>query len=122
MVFAAAYSIFVGFFMIVQWAVTLFKGAVAAPGQDQVSGRGRVEMLFHISAEFICACALITGGIGLALCSPWAKPIYLLASGMLIYTAVNSPGFFAQQGKWGYVSMFAVILILAVLGLSLVLL
>jgi hypothetical protein len=38
---------------------------------------------------------------------------------MLLYTAIVSPGYFAQKGEWAMVVMFAVILILAALSLAL---
>jgi hypothetical protein len=39
---------------------------------------------------------------------------------MLFYTAIVSPGYFAQKGDWAYVVMFGVILVLAIVNLFLV--
>ncbi len=36
---------------------------------------------------------------------------YLLAAGMLLYSVIVSPGYFAQQEQWGLVGMFAIVLI-----------
>ncbi len=41
----------------------------------------------------------------------WARPVALIGSGMLIYTAMVRPGFFAQQGQ-PLVGVFAVLLAL----------
>ncbi len=37
--------------------------------------------------------------------------------GMLFYTVIVSPGYFAQQGVWALVAMFAVLLVLGLVGL-----
>jgi len=58
-----------------------------------------IQIWFHIIGEMITALALILSGIGLITRRPWASILYLVASGMLIYTAIVSPGYFAQQGK-----------------------
>ena len=107
--------------MIAQWSFNIIRNRVPTPEQDAVSGRGFFDMIFHWAAEFITAGVLITAGIGLLAESQWAFPTYLIAIGMLIYTAINSPGFFPQQRKWSMVGMFVVILVLALLSLILVL-
>jgi hypothetical protein len=33
---------------------------------------------------------------------------------MLLYSAINSPGYFAQSGRWPVVGMFAILFFLAV--------
>ena len=43
--------------------------------------------------------------------------VYLVAVGMLLYTVVNSPGYFAQRREWPMVGMFGVIFILALVSL-----
>jgi len=35
---------------------------------------------------------------------------------MLVYSVIVSPGYFAQQGQWGLVAMFAILLALAVIS------
>ena len=41
-----------------------------------------------------------------------------LAVGMLLYTVIVSPGYFAEKGEWAYVGMFAVVLALALVSLA----
>jgi hypothetical protein len=36
---------------------------------------------------------------------------------MLLYTAIVSPGYFAQKGQWAFLVMFGVILTLAVIAI-----
>jgi hypothetical protein len=56
-------------------------------------------------------------GFGLLFGGAWALSIYLVAVGMLLYSMVASPGYFAQRGEWSLVGLFAVLLLLAVLSL-----
>jgi hypothetical protein len=37
-----------------------------------------------------------------------------VAIGMLIYTVINSAGYFAEQGAWGMVAMFGALLVVAI--------
>jgi hypothetical protein len=41
----------------------------------------------------------------------------MVANGLLIYTVIVSPGYFAQSGQWPLVGMFALLLVLAVLSI-----
>jgi len=69
-----------------------------------------IRILFHIAAEAITALVLIGSGIGLLLASPWGTNLFLVGAGMLFYTAITSPGYFAQQGQWGWLVMFTVLI------------
>jgi hypothetical protein len=69
----------------------------------------------------VTALCLILSGIVLLLGIGWAVPCFLVAAGMLFYTSIVSPGYFAQQGQWGWLAMFSAILILTVISLILVL-
>lgn len=44
----------------------------------------------------------------------------IVGIGMLFYTVIVSPGYYAEKGEWPFVGMFAVILILALASLALV--
>jgi hypothetical protein len=72
-----------------------------------------------MAAEFLTALSLGLGGAGLLL--GWEASLWLfpMAIGMLIYTALISPGYFAQKGQWGFVWMFAFVIILALVSLVL---
>jgi len=77
-------------------------------------------MMFHWVAEFGTTFMLLSGGIGLLMNGVWAPTVFYLSVGMLIYTVINSPGYFVQQGQWSMVVMFSIILVLAMISIILV--
>jgi hypothetical protein len=115
LVFSAIFSILVGVGMIGQWTLAYVKQQIPELETE------RIRILFHIAAELITALVLIAGGIGLLCCVEWGVPLYLIAIGMLCYTAIVSPGYFAQQGQWGWLGLFSVLLILALISVFTVL-
>ena len=120
MVFASVFSFAVGSLMLVQWTVTLARKRV--PAQDEgVSGRGRREMAFHWAAESLTAIALILSGTALLRDWSWGRSVSLVALGMLIYTVINSSGWFAERREWAMVGVFAILLIGAGISLAFVL-
>lgn len=121
MLFASIFAIVIGVMMIAQWTITIAKKRVPSLEDDATAGRGLIEMRFHWAAEFLTVALLLAGGIGLLSDSTWATNIYLLSIGMLIYTVINSPGYFAQQRKWPMVGMFATTFALAIVSIVLLL-
>jgi hypothetical protein len=113
MVFASAYAIAVGIGMIGQWVFFIGTGRVP----ELKSEPWRIG--FHLAAELVTSLTLIAGGVALFVKAPWGRALYRVAAGMLLYTAIVSPGYFAQKGEWAMVVMFAVLLVLAVLALAL---
>lgn len=114
MLFPAIFAILVGLGMIGQWAFSFLSRQIPELETE------RVRILFHIAAELTTAVALITGGIGLMVNAGWGIPLYLLATGMLLYTAIVSPGYFAQKGKWVWLGIFGVLIVLALIGVAMV--
>jgi hypothetical protein len=104
---AGYYGIFIGVMMAAQWV--FFIAARLVPELQTEP----IRIAFHLAAEFITALGLVVSGIGLLRRVPWAKNAYLLFTGMLAYSAIVSPGYFAQQGQWIFVLMFAILLALA---------
>jgi len=119
-IFAAIFTLVVGVLMILQWTVTIIRKQVAAPGEG-IGGRGKTEMVYHWVAEFATSVLLIIAAVGLFIRSAWGLSVFLIADGLLIYTVINSPGYFAQQRQWAMVAVFGFILILASVSLVLVL-
>ncbi len=109
MIFAAAYAIAVGILMIVQWTLVISQRRIPDPGVA-LSGRGRLGMAFHWVAESVTSIALVAAGIALLFRQDWAPRFYLLAVGMLIYTVINSTGYFAQRREWPMVGIFGALL------------
>jgi hypothetical protein len=114
MIFAAVYALVVGAGMIGQWLFFLATGQVPELKTEPYRIR------FHLAAEFATAIALLVGGIALLTGQTWGRWFYLLATGMLLYTVIVSPGYFAEKGQWAFVGMFAVVLLLALLSIILV--
>jgi len=73
-----------------------------------------VRISMHILAEVITI-MLIIGGIFILTGIKWGKEIYFLSMGMLIYTLIQSPGYFIETKDYGLVIMFGVMLVVAIL-------
>lgn len=108
---AGIFSIVVGVSMILMWLMFYFTGSIP----ELATEPARIAM--HLTAEFATAIALIIAGWGLVKAKKWGIQIYLLATGALLYTMIQSPGYFLQTGEPGFVIMFAALIILAVLFL-----
>ena len=106
---AGIFSIIVGISMILMWLMFYITGSIP----ELESEPARISM--HLAAEFATAIALIISGWGLLKLKVWGEKIYLLATGALLYTMIQSPGYFLQNGEPGFVIMFAVLIILALL-------
>jgi hypothetical protein len=111
MIFPAIFSILVGIGMIIQWTLSYFSQQIPELETEPL------RILFHIAAEMITALMLISGGVGLMANWAWAVPVYLVAIGMLLYTAIASPGYFAQKGRWGWLGLFGILILLALVSL-----
>ena len=59
------------------------------------------------------AVLLIVAGVGMLRARTWSRGVGLFAFGLLVYTSIVSPGYFAQLGQWPLVAMLAVVLALA---------
>lgn len=111
MKFAGWFGIVVGLSMLAMWSFFLASGKV--PEIDTEPYR----IAFHLAAEFTTAICLFVSGLGLLKKAPWAVKLYFVGSGMLFYSLIVSPGYYAQSGDWSFVVMFVVILFLAVISL-----
>jgi hypothetical protein len=114
MTFSAVFALIVGAGMIGQWLFFLATGRVPELKTEPLRIR------FHLAAEFATAVVLVVGGLALLTGQTWGRWFYLLAVGMLLYTVIVSPGYFAEKGQWAFVGMFAVVLLLALVSLVLV--
>lgn len=100
---SGAFGVVVGILMLAQWAFFLLAGQVP----ELQTEPWRIAL--HLAAEFITALGLIVSGAALLRRAPWAVKSYLVFAGMLLYSVIASPGYFAQQGQWAMVGMFAVL-------------
>lgn len=108
MKYAAWYGILVGVLMIAQWTFSIVTDNVPELTTTPWA------IGFHLAGEFTAALMLILGGIASLKTTNWGKPVLLVGLGMVIYSEIVSPGYFAQQGQWAMVAMFAVLLFGAV--------
>ena len=115
MLFASIFTILVGLGMIAQWSASYFKNQITELKTEPI------RIGFHLAAEMTTAVLLIVAGVGLLTRVGWAMPVFLVAIGMLFYTVIVSPGYFAQKGQWAWLGMFSAILILGVISVVLVL-
>ena len=108
MKYPAWYGLGVGMLMIAQWAFSIISDGVpefqTAPW----------EIAFHLAAELSTALVLIIGGIAALKSVAWSRQFLLLGLGMVIYSEIVSPGYFAQLDQWALVVMFALLLLGAV--------
>jgi len=116
MTFPAAYALAVGLLMAIQWGRTLVSGGLPPP-DEMYSGRGRSELAFHWIAEAITAGSLLVSGTGLLAQAGWSSWLYPLSLGALMYTLINSPGYFAQRGEWRMIVVFGLLFAGAVAAL-----
>ena len=108
------FSIIVGVGMIGQWSLSF------ATKQIPELATEPIRIWFHIVGEMGTAVLLVISGVGLLSQTTWAPALFLVSAGMLIYTALVSPGYFAQKGQWIWVLIFGVIITIAVVSIILV--
>jgi hypothetical protein len=106
MKFAAWYGIVVGALMLAMWGFFLSAGLVPE------LATAPYEIALHLAGELATAIALIVAGIALLKHAPWGRTLYFIAAGMLLYTLIVSPGYYAQLGQWAFVGMFVLLLLL----------
>jgi len=105
---AGIYSILIGGAIIAIWAM------FALTGQIPEMKTAPLSIGAHLAAEFVTAGALIIAGAALLKKYKWAVKAYLVATGMLLYTLIASPGFFGQKDMFEAVFMFAGMALIAV--------
>ena len=110
--FAAVYSIVVGVSMTAMWIMFYVTGSIPELTTEPA------RILLHITAEIVTAVALIIAGSGLLAGKTWGYEVYLVATGALLYTMIQSPGYFLHFGQVGFVGMFIVLIILSVFLLT----
>jgi len=103
--FASVFCIGVGLLMAGQWSFFLATGNVPELRTEPV------EIGLHLAAELVTAVLLVAGGVGVWREAGWGRSLVLFALGMVAYTEVQSPGYFAARGVWPIVAMFAVLLV-----------
>ena len=102
--FAAWTALVIGALMLAQWGFFIIAGAVPEFETEPYATAS------HLIAEVATAMALIVSGALLLRGRRRASRLALVAFGMVLYAALNSPGYFAELGQWPLVAMFAAVL------------
>ncbi|MBU1159289.1 MAG: hypothetical protein KKE24_08115 [Candidatus Thermoplasmatota archaeon] len=102
----AAYSIIIGIMMAAMWSV------FALTDQIPELESSPLEISFHLAAELTTAFALLLGGVAITMRRHWGYQANMVALGMLSYTVIVSPGYYAESGELAFVAMFGVLMIL----------
>lgn len=100
-IIVAVYCISIGALIAAWWVNSLRLGAWNR------GDRAHSELALHLTGEFGTAAMLIVAGIALLLVGPNAGVIAGAALGMLLYTAIVSPGYFLNRHETPVVAMFA---------------
>jgi hypothetical protein len=109
--FAGLFALLAGLLMIGQWGFSL------AAGRIPELQTAPLAIGFHLAAEILTALALILAGLAILKKLAWGRTLFLAAGGMLIYSLINSPGYFAQQGRWAMVGLFGALFFAAVIAM-----
>ena len=110
----AVYAIVVGVFMVGFW------GALVATRKAELDRRPW-DMTFHLAAEFGTASLLILSGAGALFHFADVSVLAPVALGMLLYSVVNSPGFYAGRKNWPMVGLVAVLTLLSAAAIAVLL-
>lgn len=108
----AWYCILVGLLMVAWWANDLRLGAWNR------GDRTRGEMGLHLMAEFVTAGLLIASGSAWLAGGSAGDTLVAASLGMLLYTAIVSPGYFLARRDLPGVGMFAVLAALTIAALA----
>ena len=112
--FAAIFAILVGLGMIGQWFFSYLSGQIPELEDEPI------RILFHIAAEITTALSLVIGGVCILMDLSWGRSLYLIAMGMLFYTAIVSPGYFAQKGDWKWLGIFGPLIVFGLISVLIV--
>lgn len=71
---------------------------------------GNRDIWFHLTAELLTAALLAGAGTWLLTTgTDAARTLSAFALGALLYTTINSPGYYADRQEWSMVTMFVVL-------------
>lgn len=104
---ASIYSIFMGVSMIGMWLMFWSTGEIPELETEPI------RIGAHLAAEFATAFLLITAGVSILKRCEIGLNLFQVSMGMLIYTLIQSPGYFAQQADIEFVVMFGVFMAFA---------
>ncbi|HEY7468562.1 MAG TPA: hypothetical protein VIC07_03385 [Acidimicrobiia bacterium] len=103
MTFVAVVELIAGAGILAFWAFALTAHKVPE------ASSGDRAIWFHVTAECVLAMTLVIGGLSLlvAEAEDWARVVAGVAIGGMVYSTINSPGYYAREGTWPVVAGFA---------------
>ena len=106
---AAFFAIFVGISIIGVWTMLYITGSIPELNTEPI------RIVMHMVAEITTGIILILGAYGLLNNKKWGYNTYLISMGMLIYTLIVSPGYYAEKGNYLFVGIFIIMAFLAIM-------
>ncbi len=115
MLFVATFELIAGLGIVGLWTMLLVTRRV-----PEIRDRDRA-IWFHLAAEYLLGLLLIASGSLLLVVGgePWVRVLAGVAIGAMLYSTINSPGYYARDGEWGAVAGFGVITVLGVVAAGL---
>ena len=110
--YVAWFGLATGSAMVGMWAFLL--GTSGVPEVESAP----VVLAFHLVAEGTAALGLIVSSVVLLRRTSWATAGFTFFAGMLLYSVLNSPGYYAQQGEWPVAFLFGVLAVLTVTSVA----
>jgi len=105
---AVAYMVAVALSMLGLWAMLYLTGNIPELETQPAF------IAMHVAAEYATASMLLVAAFALARRREEARRLLFLAMGMLVYTLMVSPGYYMDTSDWAFVSMFVILLAMAV--------
>ena len=109
---AGIYSVLMGCSIIILWVILLTSNQVPELNTEPAS------IYFHIVAELLMAVLLLICGISFLLGYKWSVRLFTFSTGLLVYSVINSSGYYANNGQISMVIVFMIILILTLVILG----
>jgi hypothetical protein len=110
LLYVAVVSLFIGAGMAGFWSVAVLTRKV-----PEIQAR-RIDIWFHIGAEYATALALLAGGVAIVVDhrAAWSVVLSSFALGLLVYTLIASPGYYAEKRDRVGLVMFAAFWVLTI--------
>ncbi len=102
------YAIILGIGILGLWAMLLLTKQIPELETEPVA------IGFHITAETIMGVISLLSGIFLLINLTWAIYPFIVAMGLVIYSVINSAGYYGQKKEWGFVIMFGTLLMFSI--------
>lgn len=108
---SAIFTIFVGILMMGMWSTLILTNQVPYLDTPQM------EIKLHILTEMLTAVMLIIGGVSVLRDYERLINLHYVSQGMLIYSIINSSGYYIDLGELMMAVMFGFLLIGTVISL-----